>query len=204
MTASRKKLALAPRRQPVQERAILTCRAIVGATARLLEKKGYDALTTNQVARAAGVGIASVYEYFPGKQALVAAVVTDVVDAVIGEIGAGLPSAVAPRDAASHWIALMFRAVEKRRRLLAVLVQEVPFLWQVPAARDARERLYELSRAASVLYAKHPGAHTDGLTYLLPVMVSNAILDAVVRPPKQPSPEAIERALAFAVQKLLS
>jgi AcrR family transcriptional regulator len=202
MTASRKKLALAPRRRPVQERAILTYRAIVGATARLLEKKGYDALTTNQVARAAGVGIASVYEYFPGKQALVAAVVTDVVDAIIGEIGAGLP--VAPRDAASHWIALMFRAVEKRRRLLAVLVQEVPFLWQVPAARDARERLYELSRTASKLYAKTPGEHTDGLTYLLPVMVSNAILDAVVRPPKQPSPEAIERALAFAVQKLLT
>jgi hypothetical protein len=37
-----------------------TCRAVVTATARLLERAGYEALTTNHVAERAGVGIASV------------------------------------------------------------------------------------------------------------------------------------------------
>ena len=39
--------------------------------------KGYEALTTNHVAEIAGVSIASLYQYFPNKESLVATLHTD-------------------------------------------------------------------------------------------------------------------------------
>jgi AcrR family transcriptional regulator len=62
-----------PRKRPVQERATVTVDAILRASAHILSTEGYDALSTNAVARRAGVSIGSLYQYFPNKEALVAA-----------------------------------------------------------------------------------------------------------------------------------
>jgi AcrR family transcriptional regulator len=49
--------------------------AIMRATARILVKRGYDKTTTNHIAEAAGVSVGSLYQYFPNKQAIVAALI---------------------------------------------------------------------------------------------------------------------------------
>ena len=64
-----------PRRRPRQARAQATVDAIVQATAQILVEQGYDRASTNRVALAAGVSIGSLYQYFPSKEALVAALV---------------------------------------------------------------------------------------------------------------------------------
>jgi AcrR family transcriptional regulator len=64
-----------PRKRPRQERSRATVETILAATARVLVKKGFDGLTTNAVAEAAGVSIGSLYQYFPSKEALVAALI---------------------------------------------------------------------------------------------------------------------------------
>ena len=46
--------------------------AILEAAARILERKGLDALTTNAVAELAGISIGSLYQYFPGKAVILA------------------------------------------------------------------------------------------------------------------------------------
>ncbi|MCD5362030.1 TetR/AcrR family transcriptional regulator [Chromobacterium aquaticum] len=61
------------RKQPGQARSRHVVAAILEATARILERDGYAGLTTNRAAELAGVGIGSLYQYFPNKQALVAA-----------------------------------------------------------------------------------------------------------------------------------
>jgi len=53
----------------------LTVDALVEATARVLTKEGYDRASTNKIAAMAGVSIGSLYQYFPSKEALVAAVI---------------------------------------------------------------------------------------------------------------------------------
>lgn len=68
---------LQPRKEPVQARSRETARAIREAAARILATEGTAALTTNRVARVAGVSVGSLYQYFPNKQAIVAAVVED-------------------------------------------------------------------------------------------------------------------------------
>ena len=64
--------ALKPRKFPRQPRARATVEAIVEAAARILEAEGPDSFNTNAVARRAGVSVGSLYQYFPGKQALIA------------------------------------------------------------------------------------------------------------------------------------
>jgi AcrR family transcriptional regulator len=64
-----------PRKSASQERSRLTVDALLEATARLLVKEGYDRASTNRIAQVAGVSIGSLYQYFPSKEALVAAVI---------------------------------------------------------------------------------------------------------------------------------
>jgi AcrR family transcriptional regulator len=58
------------RRTPTQERARATVDAICAAAAALIQEGGFPALTTNAVARRAGVSITAVYAYFPDKWAI--------------------------------------------------------------------------------------------------------------------------------------
>lgn len=60
------------RRAPKQERSQHLVDAILTAAKALVVKHGVDALTTNRVARLAGVSIGSFYQYFPSKRAVLA------------------------------------------------------------------------------------------------------------------------------------
>src|ERR1044072_3117584 len=64
-----------PRKEASQERSRPTVEALVDATARILVREGFDKASTNRIAEVAGVSVGSLYQYFPGKEALVAAVI---------------------------------------------------------------------------------------------------------------------------------
>lgn len=64
-----------PRKTPRQTRSADTVRVIVEAAARILEQAGLGGFTTNAVAARAGVSIGSLYQYFPGKDALIGALI---------------------------------------------------------------------------------------------------------------------------------
>lgn len=64
---------LTPRKVPKQSRAEHTVATILEACALILESVGLEGLNTNLVAQRAGVSIGSLYQYFPGKDALIVA-----------------------------------------------------------------------------------------------------------------------------------
>lgn len=70
-----KRPAKTPRKTPRQARARDTYDAILEATARILEAQGLDAANTNAIAARAGVSVGSLYQYFPGKEAIFAELV---------------------------------------------------------------------------------------------------------------------------------
>ena len=70
-----RKLQINPRKLASQERSRATVDALLEATTRVLLKEGYDRASTNRIAEVAGVSIGSLYQYFPSKEALVAAVI---------------------------------------------------------------------------------------------------------------------------------
>jgi AcrR family transcriptional regulator len=61
---------VSPRRQPVQARSAQLVADILQASIQVLEREGPHKFTTIRVAKAAGVSIGSVYQYFPNKQAI--------------------------------------------------------------------------------------------------------------------------------------
>jgi AcrR family transcriptional regulator len=63
------------RKTPVQARSKATRDAIIEAAAQILSKGGLASYTTNAVAERAGVSIGSLYQYFPNKDALMAALI---------------------------------------------------------------------------------------------------------------------------------
>ncbi len=63
-------VAYQPRKTPVQARAAVTVEALEEATIQVLLTVGLDLLTTNRVARRAGVSVGTLYQYYPNKQSL--------------------------------------------------------------------------------------------------------------------------------------
>jgi AcrR family transcriptional regulator len=197
---------LNPRKTPTQARAKATYASILQAAARVLEREGYEVLTTNRVAEVAGIGIASLYEYFPNKHSVVAAVIASTMEDVLVDIEAALDRAVTetPEAGLTTWISAMFLALDKRRALAATLLREVPFLHDVPAMRQLPKRLLGLASRGHVLAPSL--AHRkriDALLYLLPLMVSSAVVESVIRPPKRIARQDIETALVDVLRPFL-
>lgn len=128
-----------PRKRPRQERSKATVETILAATARVLVKKGFDGLTTNSVAEQAGVSIGSLYQYFPSKEALVAALIEQHIDqmnaAILHELTrvAQLPMAQAVRAV----IELTIRAHSIEPELHRVLTEQVPRVGRLARLAEA-------------------------------------------------------------------
>lgn len=64
-----------PRKSASQQRSRAMVETLLDATARVLTREGYDRASTNRIAAVAGVSVGSLYQYFPNKEALVAALI---------------------------------------------------------------------------------------------------------------------------------
>lgn len=71
----RRSAPLDARKRPMQRRSTATVEAILEAAARILETGGLPGYTTNAVAERAGVSVGSLYQYFPNRDALTAALI---------------------------------------------------------------------------------------------------------------------------------
>lgn len=85
--------ALAPRKAPQQRRAQASVEALVEAAARILAVQGLAGFTTNAVAARAGVSIGSLYQYFPNKDALMAALIAREQTARVARLAAAVDGA---------------------------------------------------------------------------------------------------------------
>jgi len=117
-----------PRKKPTQARSESTVDAILEATARVLRRDGYDRLSTNKVALQAGVSIGSLYQYFPNKEALIAALIDQhskrMMEVFLGGMAnvAGMPA----RKAAGVMVRSLVEAHAADAELHRVLDEQVP------------------------------------------------------------------------------
>lgn len=64
---------LKPRSEPQQIRSIMRAQQILDVTAQLLERVGFDNLTTILITKELGISVGSLYHYFPSKHAILRA-----------------------------------------------------------------------------------------------------------------------------------
>jgi len=112
-------LAPRPRKQPRQSRSISLVRAVREACLRILDTEGAAALNTNRIAEVAGVGVASVYQYFPNKDAILASVYEELLARERDAITA-LFLDVSARGNRAALESLVDHGIDSRRRLRAI------------------------------------------------------------------------------------
>ncbi len=117
-------MAHAPRKQGTQSRAKATEAAIVEAAARILESAGAAGLTTNHIAERAGVSIGSLYQYFPNKQAVIAALLRREWTAMLEALRAVADQAEAPRARLLGYVEVAM-AHQFARPVLAVQLEHI-------------------------------------------------------------------------------
>jgi len=127
--SSRSVTRLKPRKQPAQLRSNRTVSVILEAAAHILEERGLEGYTTNSIAERAGVSIGSLYQYYPGKDAITIA--------LIKQESAVLLEALARASSMDHWedaLRLMIRAATEHQltrpklaRLLDFEESRLPF-----------------------------------------------------------------------------
>jgi AcrR family transcriptional regulator len=187
-------LELTPKKRPAQERSRQTFEALVEACTGLLPERGYAGTTTNHIAERAGVNIASLYEYFPGKDAIVAQVAERLVERVLARIAQGLPGVMdAPDDDAVRlWIGLIHQTVARERDLVSVFLYQVPYTNQLAPIREIGARLLEFSQRVR----RRAGGFvrrdfSDASLHLLINLVSSTIMQCVLDPPDDVSRRAL-------------
>jgi AcrR family transcriptional regulator len=119
---------------------------IIAAGREVLLRDGYDAFSTNRVADQAGISPGSLYQYFPNKAAIIAAVIDrysdDVADRVAGTLTDRLGE-VGPRMIRATVDALV-EALAANVDLLRVVLEDLP-------AASNRERRTALERRVQEL-----------------------------------------------------
>ncbi len=139
-----------PRKEPRQERAKVTVDAILSATARILVKEGYDRASTNRIAEAAGVSVGSLYQYFPSKEALVAALIEKHSQEMLGtlESRAAMHGPAAPlRAMVRDVVHAMIEAHRVDPKLHRVLMEQVPRVGALKRLSELDDRALALIRA---------------------------------------------------------
>ena len=138
-----------PRKSPSQQRSQLTVAALLKATAHILVKEGYESASTNRIAAAAGVSIGSLYQYFPSKEALVAAVVDRHMQEMLELLRAAVDRVrEQPVEAATReLVKVMIDAHRVDPRLHRALVEQVPRVGRLENVRAIDREAYTLIRA---------------------------------------------------------
>ena len=138
-----------PRKLPKQRRSGETVEVILQATARILVSDGYDRASTNRIALAAGVSIGSLYQYFPNKEALVAALCERHVGEMLAICEGKLAELVtAPLPVAAREIVrALLRAHAVEPKLHKVLIEQVPRIGRLCAINGVSDRMTTVVRA---------------------------------------------------------
>ncbi len=177
---------LLPKKLPSQARSQATFDALVEACTWLLPRRGYAGTTTNRIAERAGVGIASLYEYFPGKDAIVAQVAERLVERVMARLGDGAERVIAAgeRDAVRLWIEWIHETVAREKALVAVFRDQVPYTDQLQPVQATGAKLLQFSQEVRWQAGGFVRRElSDASLQLLINLVTSTILQVVLDPP---------------------
>jgi AcrR family transcriptional regulator len=143
MPIARRADTLRPRKQPRQTRSRDTVQAILRAAAQVFAARGYAATTTNHIAARAGVSIGSLYEYFPGKDALLLALLEEHLiegEAILSQVWAQLGNCRDLHEVIRRFARAMVDLHARDRALHRLLFEEAPL------PRRTRQRIFAIEQ----------------------------------------------------------
>lgn len=179
-----------PRKQPRQARSRALVEAILDATERVLVQDGSEATTTTRVAEVAGVSVGSLYQYFPSRDALLAAVIERRVErdeqeflAHLGTLGDASLATVL--RAGARWLVEVYRREPELYRTMVDEMERVARESRVQALLDD-----SIERTVAMLTPHREALAVDDLELAAYTLVTAQV--AVVRDAVRRRPELLE------------
>ncbi|MDR5752624.1 MULTISPECIES: TetR/AcrR family transcriptional regulator [unclassified Caballeronia] len=195
------------RKQPKQARSEYLVETILEAAGRVLGERGYAATTTNLVAARAGVSVGSLYQYFPNKDSLVAALherhARQMDVAIDRALLATERQSLPPRIAAV--VRAMLLAHQDSPQLHRVLEQEFPF-FDAPADQSPADQCI-LKKILGLLgdYSEQLSPHSlDLAAWIIMTVTGSLVHAAVIDPPAGFTLSTIEAAITRVVLGFLT
>ena len=167
---------LKPRKSPVQARSAATIDMLHTAAIQVLTQEGLSRCTTTRIAERAGISVGSLYQYYPNRDALLAAILEKHLDGVAGAVEhacgehRGKPVSQMASALVTAFLAAKLRDPGKSKALYAVAEE------RGGAALVARLRTRIVAAVATML-ASAPDARFDD-----PAMTATVALGALVGP----------------------
>lgn len=122
------KKKLPPRKKAVQGRAKQTVKSILEATAHIIERTGMDDLSTNQIAKKAGVSIGSLYQYFPSKESILSDLINNELNSHIDNIKEHISQMedATLEEFIDEILTTILTMFEKKKRIRYILFKFIP------------------------------------------------------------------------------
>ncbi|MFZ4652194.1 MAG: TetR/AcrR family transcriptional regulator [Rubrivivax sp.] len=189
------RIDLHPRKSPRQARSADTVETILAAATRVLERESLAGFNTNRVAEVAGVSVGSLYQYFPNKSALIAALIDRQQSALAQSIEACV-AAHEGRSLREALFALADLGVEQqyRRPLLSAALDHEET--RLPLDKRLRESEQRIGAAVMSLLHRHekelatPPRPSDVQDI---IVIAKALIEADATAGRRPPPDLRER-----------
>jgi AcrR family transcriptional regulator len=138
--AGRSTPRISSRKQPKQARSTQLVSDILTAAAQVLARDGAHRFTTARVAEKAGVGVGSLYQYFPNKEAILFRLQFDEWQQTTGLIqGILTDTSLAPMDRVRKVIREFFRTECEEAEMRTALGDAQPFYRDAPESSEHRQ-----------------------------------------------------------------
>ncbi|MEU1752641.1 TetR/AcrR family transcriptional regulator [Micromonospora matsumotoense] len=185
-------------------RAELTRERILAAAAHIFTEYGYAAGTTNRIAERARVSIGSLYQYFPNKDAILAALLVRHIDRGTWTRADELD--LSPGTLAATVRALVRDAIDNHSedpQLLRIMIEEAPLSQELldTIDRHGKQRVAQIRD----LLAQHPDVRVTDLDTAAELIVFTVEINThkLMADPRPIPVERFERELAHMVTRYL-
>jgi len=109
-------------------------REILAAARKLLEQRGPEAMTMEEIAAAAGVAKGTLYLYFESKDELILALITQVGENILQDVGASLQAPGSPQEKMIRMVSVLLEYLNRERLLFPMYAREL-----LRGERESRE-----------------------------------------------------------------
>jgi AcrR family transcriptional regulator len=100
-------------------------REILAAARKLLDQRGLEAITMEEIAAAAGVAKGTLYLYFQSKDNLIQAMITQVGENIVQDVESSLQTPGTPPEKLIRMVSVLLEYLNRERLLFPIYAQEV-------------------------------------------------------------------------------
>ena len=175
------------RKKPMQSRSSSLVHSIFEAAARILPKADYEGVTTNQLARVAGVSVGSLYQYFANKDEIFALLLEKnlVETKAIVEATIRNKSTTPLKELIAEAVSTVVDLNLDNREFFARLFIQAPRLNRVKRVMESRDQFITL--LAEILKSKSSEVKQTNLdlaAYVIVHSIMGVIQTIVIHPPE--------------------